>query len=290
MSNMYVKIGDTILALPRAFEVGELFGAIPSLMMDSIRKKDGNDVVQGMMEFGKRNFLIEPVPQFIKPIFEVVSNTNSYTGQPIENLSDKRKLKSERFDEYTSGVAKALGPVTGAVNLSPKQVDTLIRGYFGTLATTFLATVDGVVSSGGTRPAGFFGDPASLPGIFGTASGLSRLLKTEGQINNKFIGDFYEIKQKVTEIVSSINEAARTGDTETVKKRIEQMPAARGLYTSFNSASESLGKINAQMDIIRKSKTMDADQKATALEKLQKAKGSLSEQMVNAANKVGVYI
>jgi hypothetical protein len=290
MSNMYVKIGDTILALPRAFEIGELFGAIPSLMMDSIRKKDGNDVVQGIMEFGKRNFLIEPVPQFIKPIFEVVSNTNSYTGQPIENLSDKRKLKEERFDEYTSSVAKAVGQVTGAVNLSPKQVDTLIRGYLGTMATTFLGTVDGVISSGGTKPAGIFGDPASLPGILGTASGATRILKTEGQINNKFIGDFYEIKQKVTEIVSSINEAARTGDTETVKKRIEQMPAARGLYTSFNSASESLGKINTQMDVIRKSKTMDADQKATALEKLQKAKGSLSEQLVHAANKAGVYI
>jgi hypothetical protein len=50
-----------------------------------------------------------------------------------------------------------------------------------------------------------------------------------------------------------------------------------------------MGKINTQMDVIRKSKTMDAEQKTASLEKLQKAKGGLSEQMVNAANKAGVY-
>ena len=289
MSNMYVKVGDTVLALPRAYEVGELFGALPTLVLDSIRKGDGNDIAVGVAEFAKKTFLFEPIPQFAKPIAEIVANKNFFTGQPIENLTDRqRKLVEERYDEYTSSVAKYAGLVTKEVGLSPKQVDTLIRGYLGTMATLFLGTVDGVFSAGGTRPAGVFGDPSSVPGLLANVSGVSRILKTEGQLNNKFIGDFYDIKQKVTEITNSMTEAARIGDAETVKKRADQMPAAKGLYTAFNAANENLSKINAQMDVIRKIPNLTPEQKTEYLERLRKAKGLLAEQMVAAAARVGV--
>jgi hypothetical protein len=153
----------------------------------------------------------------------------------------------------------------------------------------FLTTVDGVTSAGGTRPAGVFGDPASIPGILGNVSGASRILKTEGQLNNKFIGDFYEIKQKVTEIATSMTEAAKIGDVETIRRRAEQMPAAKGLYTAFNAANENMGKLNSQIDIIRRDPRIDPERKAALLERLNEARGKLAEQMVNAANRAGVY-
>jgi len=289
LANMYVKVGDTVVALPRAYEVGELFGGLPTLLLDSIRKKDGNDIASGVAEFAKKTFLFEPVPQVAKPIFEIVANKNFYTGQPIESLSDKRAPKEERYDEYTSSIAKYAGVVAKNVDLSPKQIDNLIRGYLGTMASTFLATVDGLTSTGGTRPAGVFGDPTSIGGVVGNVSGLTSILKTEGQLNNKFIGDFYELKDKITQVVTSMNHAAQRSDIETVKARIAEMPAARGLYTAFNAAGENLSKLNTQMDIIRNSKALTADQKEEYLDRLRKAKGMLSEQMVTVANRAGVY-
>ena len=289
LSNMYIKVGDTVIALPRAFEIGELFGALPTLALDSIRKNDGNDIAQGVIEFGKKTFFLEVIPQFAKPLEEIYANRNAYTGQDIETLADKRKPKEERYDEYTSSIAKYAGQVSAAVGLSPKQVDALIRGYTGSMGMLFLTTVDGITSAGGTRPAGVFGDPASVPGILGNISGATRILKTEGQINNKFIGDFYEIKQKVTEIATSMTDAAKIGDTETIKKRLEQMPAARGLYTAFNAASENMSKLNSQIDIIRRDPRMTPERKAELLERLNDARGKLAEQMVNAANRAGVY-
>jgi hypothetical protein len=289
LSNMYVKVGDTVIALPRAFEVGELFGALPTLLLDSIRKGDGHDIAQGVIEFGKKTFIIEPIPQFAKPLVEIYANRNAFTGQAIETLADKRLPTEERYDEYTSSLAKYAGQVSSTVDLSPKQVDTLIRGYTGSMGMLFLSTVDGVTSAGGTRPAGFFGDPASAPGILGNISGATRILKTEAQLNNKFIGDFYEIKQKVTEIATSMTKAAQIGDTETIKNRLEQMPAARGLYTAFNAANENMGKINSQIDLIRRDQRIDPERKAALLERLNEARGKLAEQMVNAANRAGVY-
>jgi hypothetical protein len=285
---MYMKIGDTVVVLPRAYEVGELFGGLPTLMLDSIRKQNGNDIAMGTAEMMKKTFLIEVIPQAVKPIYELMANKNSYTGQPIESLSDKRSPKEERFDEYTSSVAKLAGQLAPVTGLSPKQVDTLIRGYLGTSATLFLGTVDSLVSSGGTRPQGVFGDPTSLTGVVGNLTGLSSILKTESQLNNKFVGDFYEIKQKVTEIVQSMNDAAARGDMATVRDRIEQMPQARGLYTAFNAGAARLSEINRQMEVIRASSRFTPDQKTDLLEKLRQAKGSLSEQLVSAAERIGV--
>lgn len=288
LANMYLKVGDTVVVLPRAYEVGELFGGLPTLLLDSIRKQNGNDIAMGTAEMMKKTFLFEPVPQAFKPLVELVANKNFYTGQPIESLSDKRSPKEERFDEYTSSVAKLAGKLAPYTDLSPKQVDTLIRGYLGTSATLFLGTVDSLVSTGGTRPQGVFGDPTSFAGVAGNISGLTSILKTESQLNNKFVGDFYEVKQKVTEIVQSMNDAAARNDMETVRSRMAEMPQAKSLYTAFNSAAARLSEINRQMEVIRNNPRFDVEQKTKLLEQLREMKGKLSEQMVMAAEKVGV--
>jgi hypothetical protein len=89
-------------------------------------------------------------------------------------------------------------------------------------------------------------------------------------------------------VVQSMNDAASRGDLDTVKARMEQMPQARSLYTTFNSAGARLSEINKQMDVIRNNPTFTPDRKTELLEKLRKAKGDLSQQLVNAAEKVGV--
>jgi len=288
LSNMYVKIGDTIVALPRAFEIGELFGGLPTLAFDSMRKQSGEEVTRGFLEFLSKTFLLDPAPQFAKPLAELYANKNFYTGLPIENLSDKRSPKEERFDEYTSSFAKMAGHVGKYVELSPKQIDTIIRGYLGTSATLFLGTLDALLGTAGTKPQGVFGDPNSVAGVAANLSGAASILKNESQLNNKFVGDFYEIKQRVTEIVQSMNDAARRGDVETIKARIEQMPQAKGLFTAFNSANERLSQINGQMDAIRTRSNLTAEQKTDMLEKLRKMKGQIAEQMVTVAERVGV--
>jgi hypothetical protein len=288
LSNMYVKVGDTVVVLPRAFEIGELFGGIPTLMLDSIRKQNGNDIAMGVGEFMKKTFLLEPVPQVVKPIAELYSNKNFYTGLPIENLSDKRSPKEERFDEYTSSFSKMAGHIGKYVELSPKQIDTLLRGYLGTSATLFLGTVDSLIGSAGVKPQGAFGDPNSMTGVAANLSGLGAIFKTESQLNNKFIGDFYEIKERVTQITQSINDAARRRDTDTIKARMEEMPQARGLYTAFNAASERLSQINGQMEAIRGRNDIPAEKKAELLEKMREMKGTIATQMVTLAERVGV--
>jgi hypothetical protein len=133
-----------------------------------------------------------------------------------------------------------------------------------------------------------FGDPTSLTGIAGNLTGLSSILKTESQLNNKFVGDFYELKEKITQVVTSMNDAAVRRDMDTVKARLEEMPQARGLYTAFNSAGARLTEVNRQMDITRARSDLTPDQKTQILERLRDIKGKLAQQMVGIAEKAGV--
>jgi hypothetical protein len=288
MANMYVKVGDTVVALPRAYEVGELFGGLPTLVMDSIRKENGSDVARGLGEFLYKTFVIEPVPQAFKPILELYANKNMFTGLPIENLSDKRSPKEERFDEYTSSFAKMAGQVGKYVELSPKQIDSLIRGYLGTMSTLFLGTVDSLTGTAGVKPQGVFGDPTSIAGVAGNLTGLASILKTESQLNNKFVGDFYELKDKITQVVTSMNDAAVRRDVDAVKARLEEMPQARGLYTAFNSAATRLTEVNRQMEAVRVRSDITPDQKTQILERLRDVKGKVAQQMVGIAERAGV--
>lgn len=288
LSNMYVKVGDVVVALPRSFEIGELFGGLPTLLVDNIRKGEGNDFARGLSEMLFKTFMVEPIPQFAKPLAEVYFNKNMYTGQPIENLADKNKLVELRYDEYTSSFAKMAAHLTKYVGLSPKEIDQLLRGYFGTAATLFLGTVDSLVSQGGTRPGGIFGDPQSVTGVVGNLTGVTAILKTESQLNNRFVGDFYKLKEEVTQVVRAMDDAVQKQDINSLRSYAEANPAARPLYTAFNSVAARLTKINGQMDAIRDNPTLTPDQKMAQLERLRKLKGDTAQQAVELASKMGV--
>jgi hypothetical protein len=167
-------------------------------------------------------------------------------------------------------------------------VDSLIRGYLGTMSTLFLGTADSLMGSAGTKPQGAFGDPNSFAGVVGNLTGVTSILKTESQLNNKFVGDFYEIKDKITQIVTSMNNAATRQDLDTIKARLEQMPQARGLYTAFNSVNARLTEINKQMGAIRVSPSLTPERKTELLEQLRTIKGQIAQQAVQAAERAGV--
>jgi hypothetical protein len=288
LSNMYVKVGDVVVALPRSFEIGELFGGLPTLAMDNIRKGEGNDFTRGLQEMLFKTFLVEPIPQFAKPIAEVYFNKNMYTGQPIESMTDKNKLVELRYDEYTSSFAKMAAHLTKMVDLSPKEIDALLRGYFGTSATLLLGTVDSLISQGGTRPSGIFGDPQSIGGVVGNLTGVTAILKNETQLNNRFVGDFYKLKEQLTQVVRAMDDAAQKQDIDAVRKYMEETPAARGLYTRFNAVSARLTQVNQQMDFVRDTPSLTPDQKRDQLERLRKIKGDLAQQAVELASRAGV--
>jgi len=131
-----IPAGDhTFLKLPIPFEIGVVAKTLPENL---IRLMNGDQSGRQMInDMGQALFNQLPglQPQATKPLYEVLSNHDFYTGKPIESDTQLRKEGAQRFTEGTSETAKALGSNA----LSPLMVDHLLRGYFGSVGT-FLTT------------------------------------------------------------------------------------------------------------------------------------------------------
>ena len=288
IANNYFRVNDTVIAVPRVFELGSAFGAIPALIMDAIRQQDGSELADGIGQIAMGTFLFNPIPQFVKPVAEIYFNRDMFTGRDIETIADKNFPAGERADEATSEVAKMIGKYTGKAGLSPKQVDILLRGYLGTLATTFTATVDGVLASAGTRPQGYFGDPTEAKSIIANTVGLSRFLKSPEQLSNKYVKDFYSMVKDTTEIANSIKRSADRSDIEAVKEKLEANPQAMALKTMLNNIQNRIGDLNNAMDKIRLNPNLSADEKVKRINALRDQKNQLAEQAVTIGKQFGM--
>ena len=284
--NNYIQVAGVVIALPRAFEIGSLFGAIPALAMDAFRQRDGSEIATGLGIIATQTFLFNAMPQAVKPLVEVYfANKESFTGREIETIADKRRPENERADEYTSELATALAQLLPGT--SPKQADVLVRGYLGTMGTTFAALSDSIFSSAGTRPQGAFGDPTSGMGTFASASGLSRFVKDPELMRNKFVKEFYNMKQDLTEVVTSMKDAAEAQDIEALKEKLAADPKAKAAYNLLNRAESRITDLNKQMRNIRNNPNLTAEAKTTRLNQLREAKNVVAENAYKMGKELG---
>jgi hypothetical protein len=82
------------------------------------------------------------IPQFAKPIGELLANKNLFTGRAIESVYMEGKDTDKKWTASTSvlGRAMSLGgtKLIGDAMLSPLQIDHLLRGYFGLTGATVM--------------------------------------------------------------------------------------------------------------------------------------------------------
>ena len=83
----------------------------------------------------KHELALDPTPQLIKPIKEIMTDRNAFTGRNIEGPALQRLSPTERKRLWTTqtaiGTSKLLNQVPWeTVQLSPVQVEHLIKGYW----------------------------------------------------------------------------------------------------------------------------------------------------------------
>jgi hypothetical protein len=287
INNNYIKVGDsTVLAIPRGYEYGSFFGAIPALVMDAIRQNESKQLTDGLAQIFASTFFFNPIPQVVKPLTEIVFNKDTFTWRDIETRSDQNLPVAERFDENTSEIGKMIGAYVPIPGLSPKRADVLLRGYGGTMATVLASVFDGFIASSGVRPMGYFGDPTSAAGILASYTGASRFVKDPQLMNSRYLKDFYDMKQNVTELVMSMRNAETHNDLEGMRERIMKDPAAESVLKELNRTENAITDINKQADIIRYS-NLTSDEKSQRLLKLKELKNQLAEQTVKIGQKFG---
>ena len=159
--DMYVHwwFGDHHWRLPKAFEVGSIFGTVPERMFEWMYSKEDDRTRHALdrMKFViDQVFMVNINPlhmiQLIKPFYEAGTNWNSFFRGPIipEYMQDIAEAKPDMvYRPTTSPLARELAtrmPRFAPHTLrNPMLLEHIMRGYTGTLGSYLMLMTDDLV-------------------------------------------------------------------------------------------------------------------------------------------------
>lgn len=279
----WFKVGDKAFRIPKPFEVGSI-GTVAERTAELMLSDEmtGKRVGQRISDMVFNTFAMDPTPQLIKPFIDVYANKDSFSGRPIEGMADERLRPQDRYNERTSEVARLLGswglpdPVRLAKGeysgLSPKQIDFLLRGYFGWLATVTTTATDTVARpllDRGERPAARLRD-TFLAGNFveDLPTGSSRYVTT-----------MYEQAKDVEQAWASYQAAVKSGDIELARSiQEDEGPKLRNRFAVAN-AKQQIAEIGQQAKKIEGNRLLSAEAKRERLDELDARKHQIAQRL-----------
>jgi hypothetical protein len=208
----------------------------------------------------------QPIPQAIKPAFEVAINYDFFQGRPLIGQFEKKKEAERQFNDNTSEFSKMLGQF----GVSPIAADHVIRGMFGSAGGLFLYTTNFLIHSDPDVPRPELSARDALAALPGTSGFVTKA----GE--NALKGDFYALRDEVEKTKSTYNDIKLRSPQELEQFLSDEKNIARlGLAKSTEKIGMQLSKIrraitqitNAPEDLYTASEKKDAIKELRDVEK-----------------------
>lgn len=269
---------ETMYRIPRPFEVGAI-----AYMMESVAQQMVDDKVHGRL-FAERlghtltdTFAMNPIPQVFKPGAEIAMNKNMFTGRPIESQAMRSLSPENRKRAWTSETAIAASEgfakiSWGKVELSPVQIEHLVRGYLGWAGATALSATDMLI----TRPA--TGAPAAPTTKLAEYPLIKAFVKATPAKNTHYTTMFYKRLEEINNAYADIREAKKIKDFDKARALMDESKDKLAQRKFYNKARNKLTKINQRMKLVRLS-SMTADNKRAELDRLTFLKNALTKRV-----------
>lgn len=284
----WFKIGDKAFRIPKPFEVGAI-GTVAERTAELMMSEEmtGKRFGQRISDMVFNTFAMDPTPQAIKPFLDVYANKDSFSGRAIEGMADERLRPQDRYNERTSEVARLLGswglpdPVRLAKGeysgLSPKQVDFLLRGYFGWLATVSTSATDAIARpmlDRGERPA------MRLRDTF-VAGNFVEELPTG---SSRYVTTMYEQAKDVEQAWASYQAAIKSGDVELARSiQEEEGPKLRNRM-AINAAKQQMAELGQRAKKIDGDRLLSAEAKRERLNEIEQRRNAIAERVAGLTN------
>lgn len=279
----WFKIGDKAFRIPKPFEVGAI-GTVAERTAELMMSEEmtGKRFGQRISDMVFNTFAMDPTPQAIKPFLDVYANKDSFSGRAIEGMADERLRPQDRYNERTSEVARLLGswglpdPVRLAKGeysgLSPKQVDFLLRGYFGWLATVSTSATDAIARpmlDRGERPA------MRLRDTF-VAGNFVEELPTG---SSRYVTTMYEQAKDVEQAWASYQAAIKSGDVELARSiQEEEGPKLRNRM-AINAAKQQMAELGQRAKKIDGDRLLSGEAKRERLNEIEQRRNAIAQRV-----------
>lgn len=265
-------IGDQHIRIPKPFEIGLLFGTLPERAVRLMAGRDSG------AKFGKlvaqefaNTMAFTPIPQVALPIAESYVNYSFFTGNPIENMSDANLIAKARYDDRTSMIAREIGELTG---MSPKQIDHVVQGYTGSLGGYIMGATDFVLRRTGDSGAVPSARMDELPVIKSFFRGNDPAKSTH------FSEDFYKMMTEASEVYSTVRDYRKQGRIDDANELAQENSGKLAARKVLNHTQQQVRQLNQQIEMIKASKTLTADEKRERIDRAFDARNKVVQMVV----------
>jgi hypothetical protein len=229
------------VGIPVPTELGILFKAIPERVVEYFRRQ-GTPEEQLASEatiswfkaaWGTYFGRTIPIPQAVRPLFEVTAGYSFLTGRPLEGIYHKTIDASNRTTSITSEIAKTIADFTRdttGVEVSPISIDTFLNGYFGTTAALITATTDSLLN------------PNKADRPLHRMVGLAPF--SYSPVGTRYLDEFYDMREKVVSANGTLNHLIKNSP-ESVEQYVEKNKERLALFTAVNSTLDQLSDTRA---------------------------------------------
>jgi hypothetical protein len=251
-------IGDEHYRMPKPFEVGAIF----SSMFESVANTmHGNEEIEFMGRFFKHTFtetFAIGVPQTVKPLAELWANKSFFTGRPIEGRSMKLLEPGERAEPWTPETLQLLGR---GLNISPKKMEALMRGYLATISTFMLGATDQVARWVGDFPERptYRSDDYPL---------IGRFWKQGPARNTKYATRLYDLMEESDRLVQTVRHYMIEGDMERAEKLVDSNLGLFSANKMLNRTRKKMSQLRRVMKDVERSRTLSREEKRKELDEL----------------------
>jgi hypothetical protein len=269
----------TFVKIPVPFEIGFLFKTLPEAGWrwysgTSTGKEVAKSVKDGLIHNIPGGGTI--VPQVFKPALEVIMNHSLFTGNPIEGMSDQGLPVAERgrnASEFAKATSKA---GLDSMGLSPAKIDALIKGYFAELGGTFLAVTSDLIGT-------------DKPTKNIEANLVAKSFMTDPKVS-KAVSDFYTLEHNAKEMTNMFAKLKKEGLFDTAREYLEDDDKKKQMLAApiFRKIGEQLGQIKTEIKRVENREGMDADEKRTRINELQKLLAQTAKKGYDVAERAGI--
>ena len=282
-SNFFVHVPgvDEPLKLPIPYEFGWFFSAAVAAADAMKAETDGPQQLRALREMfigsipGSSNAFV--MPQIVKPIAEVWTNKNFYSGQPLESKRLEKLAPEARYYDTTTEIAKQISKMVPI--LSPIQIEHIVTGYFGSLPLMAAAATDSL----------FKGQEA----VEAPERRLSQMPMIGSSFQRKYGGEdadvVYKLATDALQVKATFNEYKNTGKLNEAKEYFQEHRAELAVAPMALQYEKFMGNLRKQEQIIRQS-NMPADKKQERIDQLDKQRQLQSERYVQAIKRAEAAI
>jgi hypothetical protein len=278
-SNFFLHLPgvDEPLKLGIPYEAGWFFSAGVAVVDAMKAETDGKQqfkAVRDMFLNAVPGYSSMYMPQAVKPIFEVWSNKNFFTGNAIESPTMQNKRIEDRYLSSTTEAAKALSRALPM--LSPVQIEHISQAYFGALPLAVMAGTSDLFAKPSTtpKPEARITDVPIIGSMF---------QKEFGGADTDVV---YNLAKDVLQTQASFGSLKKSGTAEDIKDFAITHKPELAVAPMARAFEANMSKLRTQEDIITNRLNLNPAEKRARIDALDKVRADMATKFMKRIKEV----